>query len=86
MDSNKKNKTVRFNTSSKDLEKFERVKLEDTKVFNMEDSLLKIELTEKIANLTKEFENSTDKETRKELKKEIKELQKELAKLTDQKK
>ncbi|WP_036459483.1 hypothetical protein [[Mycoplasma] imitans] len=86
MDSNnKKSKTIRFNTSSKDLEKFERVKLEDTKVFNMEDKLLKIELQEKIINLTAELENSTDKQARKELKQEIKELQKQLAKLNERK-
>ncbi|QZX49340.1 hypothetical protein [Mycoplasma sp. E35C] len=86
MDSDKKNKTVRFKTSSKEIEKFERVKLEDTKVFDMEERMYKIELTEKLFNLKAELENTVDKATRKSLEKEIKQIEKDLAKLDERKK
>lgn len=67
-----------FNTSPEELEKFERVKLEETKVINGNRGSLLEQDKVILEDLMLQFQNTTNKKVRNELKKKIKQLQKRI--------
>ncbi|WP_036498882.1 hypothetical protein [[Mycoplasma] testudinis] len=75
---NDNKKTLKFKSSSKDLDRFERVKLEETKVMNV-DGKLNVDSIH-LEDLKMQLKSAKDKKVIADLKSEIKALEKKIAK------
>lgn len=74
--SNDTKKTLKFKSSSKDIDRFERVKLEETKVLNIKSG--KIGDAMRLEDLKLQLKTTRDKATILKLKNEIKALEKKI--------